>query len=218
MKNLLFTFLAFTSLSAVAAEFTLKVNYAPDGDTIRAFDRDGNEVKVRMLGVDTPEKNFKNQTQGEHALAATRYLRTLLPEGTEIKVVTGDEVVTEKWDRILGTVYLGDLNINKEILRQGYGMPYFIYPFDNQMINEYREACQEAQKYGRGVFDPNDPLEFEPYVFRMRAANQTGNNLVGDSASLEYFAPKEYKKVPVCNRVFFYNDRNAKNYGYRAGR
>lgn len=216
MHKFMLSVLALCSLSANAAEFMLKVNYAPDGDTIRAFDKDGNEVKIRMLGVDTPEKKFKDQTQGEHALAATRYLRALLPEGTMIRVETGD-VVTEKWDRILGTVYLGDINVNKELLRQGYGMPYFIYPFENSMVNEYREACEEAQKYGRGVFDAENPLEYEPYVFRMRAAGQRPTNLVGDMVSKEFFAPNDYRKVPVCNRVFFYKDRNAETYGYRQG-
>lgn len=214
------TFLGLTLLacsSLMAAEFNLTVDYAPDGDTIRAFDQDGNAVKVRMLGVDTPEKEFKGQSQGEHALAATNFLRNLLPTGTVIRVVTGEQE-TEKWDRILGIVYLGDLNVNTEILRQGYGMPYFIYPFENEMIQEHRLACEEAELNGRGVFSRTNPLQYEPYVFRMKASGHAGNNLVGNMVTKEFFAPAQYRRIPICSRVFFYQDRNAETYGYHPAR
>ena len=217
MKKSLLSLMTLAAFSATAAEFILKVDYAPDGDTIRAFDQDGNSVKVRMLGVDTPEKEFKGQSQGEHALAATNFLRQLLPTGTEIRVVTGEQE-TEKWDRILGIVYLGDININTEILRQGYGMPYFIYPFENDMIQEHRLACEEAERNGRGVFSKANPLQYEPYVFRMRASGYAGNNLVGNMVTKEFFAPAQYKQIPICSRVFFYQDRNAETYGYHAAR
>lgn len=213
MNKGLLILLAFISLGTLAEEMKLTVDRVPDGDTIRTFNSEGNKIVVRLLGVDTPERKFANESQGKHAIDATNFLKNLIPKGSTIKVVTGD-TIREKWDRVLGTVYAGEINVNLELLKSGMGMPYFIAPFDFDMAEEYRAACIEAQSAGLGVFNPKNRLRYEPYIFRMKVAKKVGRNLVGDSVSGKYFAPEEYRKVPICNRVFFYDAREAVRFGY----
>ncbi len=213
MEKTIATILLLLSSLADAEVMTLTVDRATDGDTIRALNGDGEKIVVRLLGVDTPEKKFANESQGQHAIDATNYINKLIPRGSLIRVETG-ETVFEKWNRILGTVYFGETNINLELLKAGMGMPYFIAPFETSMVDEYREACTQAEAKGLGVFNPKKRLKLEPYIFRMKVSNKESRNLVGDSVTGEFFRPQKYRKVPICNRVFFYDANEAMRFGY----
>ncbi len=47
--------------------------------------------QARMLSIDAPETDYQGQSQGKHGEEATAYLKQLLPEGTGVKVVLGEE-------------------------------------------------------------------------------------------------------------------------------
>lgn len=85
------------------------VEYVHDGDTL--FLDDGR--KVRLLGVNTPELG---ECWGEEATALTR---SLLPEGTAVRVLEDVEPL-DQYGRSLLFIYTEDgLNVNLELLREG---------------------------------------------------------------------------------------------------
>ena len=105
-----------------------------DGDTIDVtidlgFDLYKKE-RVRVAGVDTPEKRTRNLEEKELGIDATNWLKKELED-----VLAGDDeliVRTElhggvgKYGRLLGWLYVGDeeLSLNEQMITQGYAHAY----------------------------------------------------------------------------------------------
>lgn len=196
-----------------AFAFQIRITAVHDGDTLNAVGvTDGVKYKVRLMGVDTPEVDFFGNTQGEIAYQARDFLRTLLPVDSIVEVSNGSQA--DKHGRILGRLVKDGVDINKEMLRQGWGVMYFIYPFDKRYVSDYSKAAKEAYDAKRGLFAyENSDVEI-PYLFRLTSRNQVGRNPVGDAQTKKLYAPDNYEKVPVYRRVFFSNSDDAKMMGY----
>jgi len=105
-----------------------------DGDTIDVtidlgFDLYKRE-RVRVAGVDTPEKRTKDLEEKELGIHATNWLKEKL-EGA----ISGDDdlvIRTElvggvgKYGRLLGWLYIGDaeLSLNEQMITEGYAWSY----------------------------------------------------------------------------------------------
>ena len=112
----------------------IKVDKVLDGDTIDVtidlgFDLYKKE-RVRVAGVDTPEKRTWNLEEKELGIDATNWLKKELED-----VLAGDDeliVRTElhggvgKYGRLLGWLYVGDeeLSLNEQMITQGYAHAY----------------------------------------------------------------------------------------------
>jgi endonuclease YncB( thermonuclease family) len=105
-----------------------------DGDTIDVtidlgFDLFKKE-RVRVAGVDTPEKRTRNLEEKELGIDATNWLKKELED-----VLAGDDeliIRTElvggvgKYGRLLGWLYVGDetVSLNEQMITQGYAHAY----------------------------------------------------------------------------------------------
>ncbi len=105
-----------------------------DGDTIDVtidlgFDLFKKE-RVRVAGVDTPEKRTRDLEEKELGIHATNWLKEKLED-----VLAGDDeliVRTElhggvgKYGRLLGWLYIGDeqLSLNEKMIDEGYAWAY----------------------------------------------------------------------------------------------
>ena len=105
-----------------------------DGDTIDViidlgFDLAKSE-RVRIAGVDTPEKRTRNLEEKALGIDATEWLKAKL-EGA----IDGDDdlvIRTElvggvgKYGRLLGWLYIGDsdLSLNEQMITEGYAWAY----------------------------------------------------------------------------------------------
>ena len=112
----------------------IKVNRVVDGDTIDVtidlgFDLYKKE-RVRIAGVDTPEKRTRDLEEKELGIDATNWLKEKL-EST----LAGDDqlfIRTElvggvgKYGRLLGWCYIGDaeLSLNEQMISEGYAWAY----------------------------------------------------------------------------------------------
>ena len=111
-----------------------EINRVLDGDTIDVtidlgFDLFKKE-RVRIAGVDTPEKRTRNLEEKELGIDATNWLKKELED-----VLAGDDeliVRTElhggvgKYGRLLGWLYVGDeqVSLNEQMITQGYAHAY----------------------------------------------------------------------------------------------
>ena len=111
-----------------------KINRVVDGDTIDVtidlgFDLYKKE-RVRVAGVDTPEKRTRNLEEKALGIDATAWLKTKLEE-----TIKGDEeliIRTElkggvgKYGRLLGWLYVGDsdISLNEQMIAEGYAHAY----------------------------------------------------------------------------------------------
>ena len=111
-----------------------EINKVLDGATIDVtidlgFDLFKKE-RVRIAGVDTPEKRTRNLEEKELGIHATNWLKEKL-EGAisgDDDLVIRTELVggTGKYGRLLGWCYIGDaeLSLNEQMITEGYAHAY----------------------------------------------------------------------------------------------
>lgn len=141
--------------SAEAGEFTgdvVTVVRVVDGDTI-VVRRDGEDERVRLLNVDTPETKHPDEPVECLGPETTEYLESQLSRGDEVRLEY-DEERTDRYDRTLAGVYKGDALLNAEIARNGYGTAV-VYEPNRRFYPEVLTAQEEAEDSELGLFDPD---------------------------------------------------------------
>ncbi|WP_374080322.1 thermonuclease family protein [Bdellovibrio bacteriovorus] len=185
-----------------AESITLKITSVHDGDTLTAIGiTDSQKYKVRLMGVDTPEVDFYKNTQGDVSFKARDVLKSMVPEGSTVTL--SDDSQVDKHGRVLGRLIKDGMDVNKEMLKQGWGVMYFIYPFEKRIVSDYSKAAKEAFDNRRGIFSNEYKNTEIPYQFRLRVRNQVGRNPVGDLELKKVVSPDDVEKIPVWKRVFF---------------
>ena len=112
----------------------IEINRVVDGDTIDVtidlgFDLYKKE-RVRVAGVDTPEKRTRDKEEKELGIDATNWLKDRLEAaiGGEEDLVIRTELVggVGKYGRLLGWLYIGDqeLSLNEIMITEGYAWAY----------------------------------------------------------------------------------------------
>lgn len=203
----------FLTLQVQAGPLELRVQSVHDGDTLTGFGvEDGVRYKIRLMGVDTPETDFNTKSQGEAALRARDLLQQLIPVDSVVTISEDSE--KDRHGRILGLIIANGVNVNEEMLRQGWGYLYFIYPFDKGIVSDFVKAAKEAYEQKRGVFSDEFAGLEEPYQFRMSVAFKKGRNPVGDFETKKLYKAEDLNLVPVWKRVFFPNAEFAQANGY----
>ena len=111
-----------------------EINRVLDGDTIDVtidlgFDLFKKE-RVRVAGVDTPEKRTRDLEEKELGIDATNWLKEKL-EGAlagEDQLTIRTELVggVGKYGRLLGWLYIGDgdVSLNEQMIEEGYAWAY----------------------------------------------------------------------------------------------
>lgn len=89
---------------------TGKVVAVADGDTLTVLDPDHQQHKIRLEGIDSPEKKQAFGRKAGENLSAKVF-------GKTVKVLWND---TDRYDRKLGHVFLGEWWINYELVREGW--------------------------------------------------------------------------------------------------
>ena len=104
--------------------------------------------RVRVAGVDTPEKRTRNLEEKALGIDATNWLKEKL-EGAingddELSVRTELVGGTGKYGRLLGWLYCGDelLSLNEQMIAEGYALPYAggTKNMDLEALREIRRA------------------------------------------------------------------------------
>ena len=112
----------------------IKIDKVLDGDTIDVtidlgFDLYKKE-RVRIAGVDTPEKRTRNLEEKELGIDATNWLKKELEDvlAGDDELIVRTELVggTGKYGRLLGWLYVGDseLSLNEQMITEGYAWSY----------------------------------------------------------------------------------------------
>ena len=111
-----------------------KINRVIDGDTIDVTLDLGfsltKKERVRIAGVDTPEKRTRNLEEKELGIDATNWLKDKIKN-----TLTGDDELTirtelvggvGKYGRLLGWLYIGDdeYSLNEQMITEGYAWAY----------------------------------------------------------------------------------------------
>lgn len=119
-----------------------------DGDTI-VVTIGGQEEKVRLIGVDTPETVHPRKPVEYFGKEASEFTRRMV-EGKGIRLEY-DWQTRDKYGRLLAYVYIEDGTfLNAEIIKQGYGFAYTRYPFKH--LDDFRQYEREAREHNMGLW------------------------------------------------------------------
>jgi len=124
---------------------TVRVTRVIDGDTIEI---EGG-VKVRYIGIDTPESVDPRRTVecfGKEAAAKNK----MLVEGKDVRLAK-DVSEIDRFGRLLRYVYIGDILVNDFLVRNGFALA-ISYPPDIAHQEEFLQAQTEAREQNRGLW------------------------------------------------------------------
>ncbi|MDA0588059.1 MAG: thermonuclease family protein [Planctomycetota bacterium] len=117
-----------------------------DGDTLVL----GNDERVRLIGVDTPETKHPTKPVEPLGPEASAFTKRAV-EGKQV-TLRFDREKYDRYQRVLAYVYVGDWCLNEELIRAGLSECVTRYPFDASMKRRFREAESEARAARRGIW------------------------------------------------------------------
>ena len=163
-----------------------KVVAIKDGDTMELL-RNGQTIKVRLYGVDSPEKD---QDFGQRAKQFTSDLAF----GKTVRLIEHNK---DRYGRTVGTIILPDgRNLNEELVRNGFAWHYKDYSKDIKLAN--LEA--DARRYKRGLWAAPNPIA--PWDFRKdKRETSAAKKAEKEAATLTAPLPAgaANRKVYICN-------------------
>lgn len=111
-----------------------------DGDTIDVR-LDGRRVRVRYIGVNTPERDEPCYADATNANAA-------LVEGRTVTLVK-DVSETDRFDRLLRYIYVDGVFVNEVLVRDGWAERVY-FPPDTAYADHFQQLENAARAAGRG--------------------------------------------------------------------
>ncbi|PJZ39968.1 hypothetical protein CH370_18770 [Leptospira kmetyi] len=126
-----------------------KVVKVSDGDTLTVLS-DQTEYKIRLNGIDAPEK-----AQNFGRIAKNALSRLVFKKRVEVQLQGRD-----KYRRYLGTVYFNGKEINLEMIKLGFAWHYKKYSNDEN----YARAEEIAKSKSIGLWSQESPVP--PWEYR----------------------------------------------------
>ena len=162
MKRIIFftyaVVITFTfNIYCVRADFTAKVLRVVDGDTVHVVNKAGKKFKVRLTGIDAPEKNQP------YGLASTFKLTEMLINKWVLlksKPNDGNLYSIDRYNRVLAKVILDERDINLAQVSSGYAWHFKRYQKQQSLIDRelYSQAELYAKKNELGLWSEKKPI------------------------------------------------------------
>lgn len=133
--------------------FVARVIGVTDGDTVTVLTGSNRRVKVRLHGIDAPEKKQDYYQQSKQTLANLCYDQT-------VNLTVRD---TDKYGRTVATLTLGGKNLNHEQIKRGMAWWYEKYAPEDIKAQNYQE---HAKFIKLGIWSKPSPTA--PWVFRRK--------------------------------------------------
>ena len=175
-------------------QLTGKVISVSDGDTVTVLLADNKQEKIRLNQIDAPESKQDFGNASKKALSKLIYNK-------QVTVVPKER---DKYGRLVGTIFIGDKDINLEQVKLGMAWVYTKYASDPA----YFEAHEKAKSDTTGLWSQPDPIA--PWEFRKGVRKQVKPKLEQASLSAESVGdftcgPKRFcKQMDSCAEARFY--------------
>lgn len=167
MKYVTLLVIALLAPAPLLADISGRVVAVTDGDTIKVLDADKVQHKVRLKGIDAPERN---QPFGK----ASRTNLSFMVAGKEVLVVSSGK---DRYGRMLGKVWVQpsdcpscgktlDANYAQVLAGMAWWYRYYASEQSPEDRGRYESAEDEAKARGWGLWADPDPIS--PYEWRKR--------------------------------------------------
>jgi endonuclease YncB( thermonuclease family) len=156
MRSIIALLLAFTTFTSFAAQLQGKVIKVTDGDTVNVLTSDNQTHKVRLSGIDAPEKNQAFGNKSKQALE----------DDIDGKTVSVEYSKRDKYQRIVGKITMNGKDINLHQIQRGLAWHYKKYQNEQEVEDRsiYANAEYIAQRDKLGLWTESNPIP--PWDFR----------------------------------------------------
>lgn len=202
---------AYPLLEGKEAEGTT-VKRVIDGDTFETAD----ELRVRLIGVDTPEVHGKSEPYGQEASAFSKEQLT----GRKIWMFR-DVSDTDRYGRLLRYVFLqGDnMMFNERLVTEGFAQPY-TYPPDVLFAEQFVDAGKKARADNKGLWAVNNAGSASLAESSIPASPSCDNpqikgNINAKGDKIYHLPDSRYYKQTIAEQMFC-TEEEAIEAGFRA--
>jgi len=132
--------------------FTATVVGVTDGDTIVVLTADNKQIKIRLEGIDCPETKQDFGTKAKQATVDLCFQKTVRVEQSG----------TDRYGRMLAFVFVNDICVNEELIKQGMAWHYKQYNKDPKLA----KMEVDAREIKVGLWSMKEPMP--PWEFRKK--------------------------------------------------
>ncbi len=156
MKIILALILAVVSCTSFADQLVGKVIKVTDGDTVNVLTSDNQTHKIRLSGIDAPEKSQAFGNRSKQALA----------DDIDGKIVTVEFNKRDKYQRIVGKIMFNGKDVNLNQIKRGLAWHYKKYEGEQDVEDRsiYANAEYLAQRDRVGLWFDANPIP--PWDYR----------------------------------------------------
>jgi len=128
------------------------------GDTVTVLDDAKRQHKIRLSGIDAPEKNQAFGQRSKESLSDLVFAKTVDVETDKV----------DRYGRRVGKIWVNGIDANLEQIKRGMAWHYKQYAREQSKEDqrEYAEAEDEAREAKRGLWKDVEPVA--PWEFRRR--------------------------------------------------
>ncbi|MFK2825114.1 thermonuclease family protein [Bacillus sp. B190/17] len=204
-------------------ELTGIVTYVVDGDTFDIKLSNGQEERVRMTLIDTPETKHPRlgvQPFGPEASAFTKKLLTDKKVSLELDVQERD-----RYGRVLAYVWLDGQLVNEQLIRKGLAR-VAVFPPNTKYVDRFEEVQQKAREQRMGIWSLEDYVTDRGYNTEIKkedkAAAPTGDceikGNISSSGEKIYHMPGNQSYEVTKPEKIFCTKEEAEAAGFRAAK
>lgn len=152
---------------SVASAFEARVVGVSDGDTITVLDGNKVQHKIRVAGIDAPEKAQDYGSRSKDHLADLVFGKTVnLPEAK-----------TDKYGRTVSRVMIGKIDAGFEQIKAGMAWHYKKYEIEQSPGDRasYSTAEVQAKNAKLGLWSQGNPVRPEDFRYASKAPKDAGS-------------------------------------------
>jgi len=170
---LLYLLAGLTTFSLTSLSFAIEpirtingtVSIVSDGHTLQVSTPEQTQLRVRLYGIDSPEPEKYDQETGRVTKPCQPYAkesRKTLESKIMGRKVRLDIIRISLRNRSVGIIWLGNRNINLEMVQDGYAEAY-VERLSEPYLSQFVQAQKEAKSAKKGIWsiwDYERPSDF----------------------------------------------------------
>jgi endonuclease YncB( thermonuclease family) len=134
-----------------------------DGDTIKVLDASNTQWKIRLMGIDAPEKKQAFGAQSKSNLSDLVYGKSVIVEYSK----------KDRYGRTIGKIFVDGVDANLEQIKAGMGWHYKQYAREQPVAERetYALAEEQARTGHMGLWSDAEPVS--PWDWRKSKKTKT---------------------------------------------
>lgn len=207
------------------------VTKVTDGDTVKVKTKNGEELSLRLLLIDTPETVHPSKPVEPFGPEASAFAKDFLAVGSTVQIeydVSGKSL--DKYGRTLAYIWKDGVMYNEEVIRQGLARVAYIYAPNTRHVDLFYAAQKEAQSKGIGIWSienyaTDKGFNAEITNTKEKVENITTNNSscsikgnISSSGEKIYHSPGQAFYDKTKEEEMFCSAKEAEAAGYRASK